>query len=125
MKNIVKTDKAPAAIGPYSQAVMVGDFLYTSGQIGLDPVTGQLVEGGIEAQAERVMENLKAILEAAGMSFENVIKTQVFITNMGDFGKVNEVYGKYFKGNPPARSCVEVSALPRGALIEIELIAHK
>ncbi|TZE81424.1 RidA family protein [Calorimonas adulescens] len=125
MKNIVKTDKAPAAIGPYSQAVMVGDFLYTSGQIGLDPVTGQLVEGGIEAQAERVMENLKAILEAAGMSFENVIKTQVFITNMGDFGKVNEVYGRYFKGNPPARSCVEVSALPRGALIEIELIAHK
>lgn len=125
MKNIVKTDKAPAAIGPYSQAVRVGDFLYTSGQIGLDPVTGQLVEGGIEAQAERVMENLKAILEAAGMSFENVIKTQVFITNMGDFGKVNEVYGRYFKGNPPARSCVEVSALPRGALIEIELIAHK
>ncbi|MDI6601875.1 MAG: RidA family protein [Thermoanaerobacteraceae bacterium] len=125
MKNIVKTDKAPAAIGPYSQAVMVGDFLYTSGQIGLDPASGQIVEGGIEAQAERVMENLKAILEASGMGFENVVKTLVFITNMDDFGKVNEIYGRYFKENPPARSCVEVSALPKGALIEIELVAHK
>lgn len=125
MKNIIKTDKAPAAIGPYSQAVMLGDFLYTSGQIGLDPVSGKLVEGGIEAQAERVMENLKAILEASGMSFENVVKTLVFITNMDDFGKVNDIYGRYFKDNPPARSCVEVSALPKGALIEIELIAHK
>lgn len=125
MKEIIKTSLAPQAIGPYSQAIMIDNILYTSGQIALDPATGKMVDGGIEEQTVRVMENLKAILEAAGMGFDNVIKTTVFITNMDDFQKVNEIYGKYFGENPPARSCVEVSRLPRNALVEIELIARR
>lgn len=125
MKEIIKTDLAPQAIGPYSQAIMLEGFLYTSGQIALDPITGKMVDGDIEEQTVRVMENLKAILEAAGMGFNNVVKTTVFITDMDDFDKVNRIYGKYFGENPPARSCVEVSRLPKNALIEIELIAHK
>ncbi|SHF19804.1 2-iminobutanoate/2-iminopropanoate deaminase [Caldanaerobius fijiensis DSM 17918] len=125
MKEIIKTSLAPQAIGPYSQAIMIDNILYTSGQIALDPETGKMVDGGIEEQTVRVMENLKAILEAAGMGFDNVIKTTVFITNMDDFQKVNEIYGKYFGENPPARSCVEVSRLPRNALVEIELIARR
>lgn len=125
MKNIISTDLAPKAIGPYSQAVMIDGFLYISGQIGLDPETGNFVEGGIEAQTERVLENLKAILKAAGMDFNNVVKTTVFVTNIGDFGKINEIYGRYFRDNPPARSLVEAKSLPKGALIEIEAIAHK
>ncbi|HHY81027.1 MAG TPA: RidA family protein [Thermoanaerobacter sp.] len=125
MKTIINTDAAPKAIGPYSQAIMIDGFLYTSGQIAIDPATGELVEGGIEAQMERVLENIKAILKAAGMDLNNVIKTTVFVTNMGDFAKINEIYGRYFKDNPPARSLVEVKSLPKGALIEIEVVAHK
>lgn len=125
MKTIINTDAAPKAIGPYSQAIMVDGFLYTSGQIAIDPATGELVEGGIEAQTERVLENIKAILKAAGMDLNNVIKTTVFVTNMGDFAKINKIYGRYFKDNPPARSLVEVKSLPKGALIEIEVVAHK
>ncbi|ABY93174.1 RidA family protein [Thermoanaerobacter sp. CM-CNRG TB177] len=125
MKTIINTDTAPRAIGPYSQAVMIDGFLYTSGQIAIDPATGELVEGGIEAQTERVLENIKAILKAAGMDLNNVIKATVFVTNMGDFAKINEIYGRYFKDNPPARSLVEVKSLPKGALIEIEVVAHK
>ncbi|MBE3592794.1 MAG: RidA family protein [Thermoanaerobacter sp.] len=125
MKTIINTDAAPKAIGPYSQAVMIDGFLYTSGQIAIDPATGEFVEEGIEAQTERVLENIKAILEAAGMDLNNVIKTTVFVTNMGDFAKINEIYGKYFKDNPPARSLVEVKSLPKGALIEIEVVARK
>ncbi|EGD50205.1 endoribonuclease L-PSP, partial [Thermoanaerobacter ethanolicus JW 200] len=101
MKTIINTDAAPKAIGPYSQAIMIDGFLYTSGQIAIDPATGELVEGGIEAQTERVLENIKAILKAAGMDLNNVIKTTVFVTNMGDFAKINEIYGRYFKDNPP------------------------
>ncbi|MGB9813672.1 MAG: RidA family protein [Thermovenabulum sp.] len=124
-KRIIKTEQAPKAIGPYSQAVMVGDMLFASGQIALDPATGELVEGGIEAQATRVMENIKNILAAAGMDFSNVVKSTIFITDINNFAKVNEIYGKYFPENPPARSTIEVSKLPKGALIEIEVIAHK
>jgi 2-iminobutanoate/2-iminopropanoate deaminase len=125
MKTIINTDAAPKAIGPYSQAVMIDSFLYASGQIAIDPATGEFVEGGIEAQTERVLENIKAILKAAGMDLNNVIKTTVFVTNIGDFAKINEIYGRYFKDNPPARSLVEVKSLPKGALIEIEVVAHK
>ncbi|AIS52668.1 protein DfrA [Thermoanaerobacter kivui] len=125
MKTIINTDAAPKAIGPYSQAIMVDGFLYTSGQIAIDPATGEFVEGGIEAQTERVLENIKAILKAAGMDLSNVIKATLFVTNMGNFAKINEIYGRYFKDNPPARSLVEVKSLPKGALIEIEVIAHK
>ncbi|ADH61152.1 endoribonuclease L-PSP [Thermoanaerobacter mathranii subsp. mathranii str. A3] len=125
MKTIINTETAPKAIGPYSQAIMINGFLYTSGQIAIDPATGELVEGGIEAQTERVLENIKAILKAAGMDFNNVIKTTVFVTNIRDFAKINEIYGRYFKDKPPARSLVEVKSLPKGALIEIEVVAHK
>jgi 2-iminobutanoate/2-iminopropanoate deaminase len=125
MKTIINTDAAPKAIGPYSQAIMVDGFLYTSGQIAIDPATGEFVEGGIEAQTERVLENIKAILKAAGMDLSNVIKATLFVTNMGNFAKINEIYGRYFKDNPPARSLVEVKSLPKGALIEIEVVAHK
>ncbi|ADL08535.1 RidA family protein [Thermosediminibacter oceani] len=125
MKKVIKTDMAPKAIGPYSQAVMVGDFLFASGQIAINPATGEIVEGGIEAQTRQVMENVKNILKAANMDFSNVVKTTVFITNMDDFAKVNEIYAEYFSENPPARSCVEVSRLPKGVLIEVEVIAHR
>jgi len=125
LKTIIKTDEAPKAIGPYSQGVLIDGFLYTAGQMGVVPETGEFVEGGIEAQTERVLENIKQILKAANMGFENVIKTTVFVTDMGDFSKINEIYGRYFKDNPPARSLVEVRNLPKGALIEIEVVAHK
>jgi 2-iminobutanoate/2-iminopropanoate deaminase len=125
MKKIIKTNEAPAAVGPYSQAIMLDDFLFTSGQIGLDPKSGKLVEGGVEGQSKRVFENLSALLKEAGMDFSNVVKTMVFIKDINDFGKVNEIYAGYFKEDLPARSCVEIGALPKGALIEIELIAHK
>ncbi|MBE3579324.1 RidA family protein [Caldanaerobacter subterraneus] len=125
MKTIINTDAAPKAIGPYSQAVLVDGFLYTAGQIAIDPATGEMVEADIEKQTERVLENIRAILKAAGMDFNNVIKTTVFVTNMADFAKINEIYGRYFKDNPPARSLVEVKSLPKGALIEIEVVAHK
>ncbi len=125
-KKAVSTKSAPAAIGPYSQAVRVGDFLYTSGQVGFDPATGALVDGGIEAQTTRVLENLKAVLEAAGIGFENVLKTTVFLKNMGDFAAMNAIYATYLAPEgvvAPARSTVEVARLPKDALVEIEAIA--
>jgi 2-iminobutanoate/2-iminopropanoate deaminase len=125
-KKAVSTKSAPAAIGPYSQAVRVGDFLYTSGQVGLDPATGALVEGGIDAQTTRVLDNLKAVLEAAGTDFAHVVKTTVFLKNMSDFAAMNAIYGKYFAPEgivAPARSTVEVARLPKDALVEIEAIA--
>jgi 2-iminobutanoate/2-iminopropanoate deaminase len=122
-KKIISTEHAPAAVGPYSQAVRVGKVLYTAGQIPMDPSTGRLVEGDIAAQTEQVVSNLRAVLEAAGTSFKNVVKTTVFLKDMADFGSMNTVYGHYFGKNSPARSTVEVAALPLGAQIEIEAIA--
>jgi 2-iminobutanoate/2-iminopropanoate deaminase len=125
MKEVIATPNAPQAIGPYSQARMFGDCLFTSGQIAIDPKTGTVVAGGIEAQATQVMENLRQVLLAAGMSFDDVLKTTVFITNMDNFAAVNEVYGRYFTGKLPARSCVGVASLPKGVLVEIEVIAGR
>jgi 2-iminobutanoate/2-iminopropanoate deaminase len=122
-KRSVHTDKAPAAIGPYSQAIVLGQLVYTSGQIGLDPATGQIVAGGVAAEAERVLQNLSHVLDAAGSSLELVVKTTIFLTEMSDFATVNEIYGKYFTGVAPARSTVAVKALPRGAVVEIEAVA--
>ena len=124
-RNTVSTDKAPAAIGPYAQANRIGDFIFTSGQIPLDPETGGLVPGPVEAQAERALENLKAVLEAAGADLSRVVKTTVFLADMGDFAKMNEVYARYFNGDMlPSRSAVQVAALPKGALVEIEAVAY-
>ena len=125
MKKVISTAEAPQAIGPYSQAIEAGGFVFVSGQIPLIPATGELVEGSVEVQTARVLENLKAILEAAGSSLESVVKTTVYITNMDDFAKVNGIYGQYFQDNPPARVCVEVSKLPKGALVEIDVIAAR
>ena len=124
MKEIIATDKAPAAIGPYSQAVKVGNLLFTSGMIPIDPATNTLVEGGIEVQAERALQNVKNLLEASGSSLDKVVKTVVFIKDMNDFAKVNEIYAKYFTENFPARSCVEVARLPKDVLMEMEAIAE-
>ncbi|MCD7855329.1 MAG: RidA family protein [Clostridiales bacterium] len=124
MKEIISTDKAPAAIGPYSQAVKAGSFIFVSGQIPLDPETGAISGETIEEQAHRVFKNLSAVLESRGLSLENAVKTTVFLTDMGDFSAVNEVYKLYFKAGCPARSAVEVGALPKGAKIECELIAY-
>ena len=126
-KAAISTQDAPAAIGPYSQAVRIGNFLYTSGQVALDPASGAVVAGGIAEQTTRVVENLKAVLAAAGTSLAQVVKTTVFLKNMGDFAGMNEVYGRYFAGQgvvAPARSTVEVARLPKDALVEIEVIAH-
>lgn len=125
MKKVISTAEAPQAIGPYSQAIEAGGFVFVSGQIPLIPATGELVEGSVEVQTARVLENLKVILEAAGSSLESVVKTTVYITNMDDFAKVNGIYGQYFQENPPARVCVEVSKLPKGALVEIDVIAAR
>ena len=121
---VVKTKKAPEAIGPYSQAIIINNLVYTSGQIPLNPETGVIVSNNIEEQAKQVFINISEILKAAGSHIDNTIKTTVFIKNMTDFAKVNEIYSKYFKNNP-ARSCVEVSRLPKDALIEVEVIAYK
>ena len=121
-KKIISTDKAPAAIGPYSQAIVIGDLVYTSGQIPINPASGQIETNDIKSQAEQVIGNLSAVLDAAGSSLEDAVKTTCFLANMKDFADFNEVYAKYFTGKP-ARSCVEVSALPKGALVEIEVIA--
>ena len=123
MTKIISTDKAPAAIGPYSQAVAVGNMVYTSGQIAIVPETGNIVEGGVEEQTKQALENLKVVVEEAGSSLDKVVKTTVFIKNMGDFAKINEVYSKYFTSNFPARSCVEVARLPKDLLVEIEAVA--
>ena len=122
-REIISTQHAPGAVGPYSQAVRVGDFIYTAGQIPLNPETGKLVEGGIEAQTHQVMQNLSHILEAAGSRLDHVVKTTIFVINLSDFAKINEVYGSFFAGDPPARSTVQVVGLPLGAHIEIEMIA--
>ena len=124
MRKIVATDKAPAAIGPYVQANIIGDLVITSGQIPIDPATGNLVEGDIEAQTKQVFENLKAVLEAAGSGLDKIVKTTCFMDNMNDFAKMNEVYASFFSGDYPSRSAVEVAKLPKGALIEIEAIAY-
>lgn len=121
--DIVITDKAPAAIGPYSQAVKFGNLIYCSGQIPLDPSTGEMVTGDITIQAERVMNNIAALLHAAGAGFDNVIKSTIYLVDMADFASVNEVYGGCFKNHKPARSTVAVKALPRGAMLEIEVVA--
>lgn len=123
-KSVIQTTTAPAAIGPYSQAVRAGEFLYVSGQIPLVPATGQLATGGVEAQAQQVLENLKAILTAAGATLADVVKTTIFLKDMNDFQKVNEIYGGYFKPPYPARATVEVARLPRDVGVEIECVAH-
>ena len=122
-REIVATDKAPAAVGPYSQAVRAGDWLFTAGQIALDPATGRLVEGGIEDQTRRVLTNLSAVLGAAGTSLSHVVKTTVFLIDMGEFKAMNSVYAEFFPDAPPARSTVQVTALPLGSRVEIEAVA--
>lgn len=122
-KKVVSTEKAPKAIGPYEQAIKVGEFIYASGQIPLDPKTGNVVEGGIAVQTRQVMENLKAVVETAGSSFDRVVKTTVFLKNIGDFAAMNDVYAEYLGKAKPARSTVAVADLPRGALVEIDLVA--
>lgn len=123
MKHTVHTDKAPKAIGPYSQAVIHNGIAYLSGQIPLDPATGTVVDGGIAEQTERVMRNLQAVLEASGSSFKQVLKTTVFLADMAEFPKMNEVYAMYFPENPPARATVQAAGLPRGVRVEIECVA--
>lgn len=126
MRKIVSTDKAPAAIGPYSQANIFGDFIFTSGQVPLDPATGDIVGTTIEEQTRQVFKNMKAILETAGSSLDKVLKTTVFIKNMNDFGKMNEIYAEFFtEGSYPSRSAVEVARLPKDVLVEIETIAYR
>jgi 2-iminobutanoate/2-iminopropanoate deaminase len=125
MKKTVSTEKAPKAIGPYSQAVWAGDFLYCSGQLGIDPATGVLAGPDAVSQAEQALLNVKSILESQGLAESDVVKTLVFLTDMGNFKAVNEVYGRYFKDAPPARSCVAVAALPLCGAVESEVIAHR
>jgi 2-iminobutanoate/2-iminopropanoate deaminase len=122
-RTVVHTDDAPKAVGPYSQGIRTGGLLFSSGQIPIDPASGALVTGPIEEQTRRVMENLRAVLTAAGTSFEGVVRTTIYLTNLSDFAKVNAVYATYFPSAPPARSTVQVAALPLGASIEIDLIA--
>jgi len=124
LKIIIKPAKSASAVGPYNHAVRVGDLLFCSGQIPLDPASGALVTGDIKAQAERVLENIKVILEDQKLSFASVVKTTVFLTNMADFAGMNEVYARYFTADHPARSTVQVAALPKGASVEIEVVAH-
>jgi len=120
---VVATGKAPKAVGPYVQGVKAGGFLFTAGQVGLDPATGKLVEGGIEAETRRVLENLQAVVEAAGGSFAQVVKTTVYLTDLNDFQTMNRIYATFFTGQSPARSTVGVARLPLGALVEIEMVA--
>jgi 2-iminobutanoate/2-iminopropanoate deaminase len=121
-REVVSTEKAPAAIGPYSQAVKANGLLFCSGQIGLVPGTSALITGGVQAETERALENLKAVIEAGGAKLENVVKTTVFLATMDDFPKMNEIYGRYFTTNPPARATVAAAGLPKGAKVEIEAI---
>ncbi|MFN7131987.1 MAG: RidA family protein [Myxococcales bacterium] len=124
-RQVISTSDAPKAIGPYSQAIAVpaGRMVFLSGQIPLDPQTGEMVQGDVVAQAERVMQNLQAVLGAAGLGFEHVVRCTIFLTDFGDFARVNEVYGRFFKAEPPARATVQVAALPRGSKVEIDAIA--
>ncbi|MCX7994328.1 MAG: RidA family protein [candidate division WOR-3 bacterium] len=124
MKKIIKTENAPKAIGPYSQAVMVEGFIFTAGQIGILPETGEIVDGGIKAQTEQVLKNLKAVLNAAGADLKDVVKTTVYLTSPDNFPLMNEIYAQYFTIEPPARSTIFVSGLPKGALVEIEAVAR-
>jgi 2-iminobutanoate/2-iminopropanoate deaminase len=123
MREVIATDQAPQAIGPYSQAIRAGGLVFTSGQVAIDPSTQQVIVGDVSAQTERVLKNLAAILQASGSSLEKVLRCTVFLKNMGDFGAMNEVYGRYFKQAPPARSTVEVARLPKDVLVEIDVIA--
>ena len=122
-KKIIHTDKAPKAIGPYSQAIRTETLVYTAGQVGIDPATGELVEGGVEAQTRQVLTNLTSVLEASDSGLNFVVKTTVFLKDMNDFTKMNAIYAEFFSENPPARSTVAVAALPKGALVEIEAVA--
>ncbi len=123
MSKVIHSADAPKAIGPYSQAIQAGNLVFLSGQIPLDPVSGQIVEGDIKAQTERVMENLSAVLKAAGIDFQHVVKSTIYLVDLNEFAQVNEIYGKRFHENPPARATVQVAALPRGSRVEIDLIA--
>lgn len=124
VKEVISTTNAPGAIGPYSQGIKYGNLLFVSGQTPLDPSTMKITEGDVQRQAVQCIENIKSILEAAGSSLDNVLKSTVFIKDMNDFGKVNEIYGQYFTRNQPARSCIEVARLPMDVLVEIEVIAY-
>ncbi|OLE54424.1 MAG: hypothetical protein AUG51_08480 [Acidobacteria bacterium 13_1_20CM_3_53_8] len=124
MKQIIRTESAPKAIGPYSQAVRAGDFLFASGQIPIDPMTGEFVVGGIAEETEQVLKNIKALLESAGTDLAHVVKTTVFLADMDDFAAMNEVYGRFFMENPPARATVQAARLPRDARVEIEVVAY-
>ncbi len=124
-KKIINTNSAPAPIGPYNQAVQFGNMLFISGQIALDPVTGELVQGDVQAEARQVMANLAAILQAAGMDFSNVLKSSIFLMDMGQFAQVNEVYGSYFGADAPARETIQVAGLPKGVKVEISMVAAK
>ena len=123
IKRTIQTEQAPAAIGPYSQAIRIGDFLYTSGQIALDPESGIFLSGEIEEETEQTLKNISAILQAGGLSLESVVKTTVYLSDLNHFSRMNQVYEKYFSKNKPARACVQVTALPKGAKIEIDAIA--
>ena len=123
MKKIIATPDAPAAVGPYSQAVRAGSTIYCAGQIPLDPKSGRIVSGGVDLQTRRVLDNVTAVLKAEGLTFDDIVKTTIFLTDLGDFQTVNEIYGSYFKREPPARSTVQVAGLPKGARVEIEVIA--
>ena len=124
-KKVIVTTKAPAAIGPYSQAIYIDDVLYLAGQIALDPATGQLVAGGIEAQTQRVMQNLGAVLEASGFSFDDVVQVQVYLSDLNNYAAMNVVYAEYFEDDPPARAVVEAARIPRDALVEIMMVAQQ
>ena len=124
-KKVIRTDNAPAPIGPYNQAIQYGDMLFVSGQIAINPATGELVQDDIQAETRMVMQNLEAVLAEAGMDFSNVIKSTIFLMDMGQFAQVNEVYGSYFTANPPARETVQVAGLPKGVNVEISVVAGK
>jgi 2-iminobutanoate/2-iminopropanoate deaminase len=125
MKKVIQTDNAPKAVGPYSQAIQLGDFLFCSGQISIDPKTNEVFTGDIKTQTEMVMKNIEGVLAASNMNFSNIVKTTIFLTNMGDFATVNETYAKAFTAAPPARSTVAVAGLPKGVNVEIEVVAHR